>query len=627
MKKFLLLAMALFLVGCEKNVDPEGKDPVDENPVVENPVDETPVDETPVVEEPTDEVAPVVTVLENPVVYGTEFNVMEYITIEDESEFEVTADDLSVIDFTTPGEYVYTVTVTDAFDNATEVQVTITIPDRISLRAYLDISDYSNDYTITSSGLNVYIDKEDIGITYVNAEEFIEALKGAVIPLNVEKTEVLKVSYTYEHDEDEDEEDFTYYMEFNAEENTVYFNDVDFLDILDESTETDYSQGLKVVYSEVSDTDFSKLIDLDDYNMNIELVDGNYYMPMFLANFFLTGFGVEIYELDTELLLTDYRTWDEAEGVYDAWEDRNPVDLELVADDTYNFLALWFDVMYGLKDFAGIEDIYALLDQYPAINDGSSTNKFYKAINQFINDLDDLHSRFNNAGFRFGGYQPSSNYYTPGTELWDYINTFDAYYCSYSDPTVELNVIDGIAFVTVNGYDLDFPEQFDPIMEEASQYDHIVFDLTCNGGGLVSSAISMLTYMTDEPVYIYETDPYTGAVYTSGYQSEESNFVDANYYVFASQATFSAANLFVSAAKDNNLAVIIGDRSLGGACAVQNVVSPDGALFTNSSNYAYSNSLGEVIEDGVEPDFFVNARYEGKTWQETVAEIINNEYK
>ncbi len=627
MKKFLLLAMALFLVGCEKNVDPEVKNPVDENPEVETPVDETPVDETPVVEEPTDEVAPVVTVLENPVVYGTEFDVMQYITIEDESEFEVVVDDVTVIDFATPGEYLYGVTVTDAFENVTEVELTVTVPERISLRAYLDISDYSNDYTITSSGLNVYVDKEDLGITYVNVEEFIEALRGAVIPLDVEKTDVLKVSFTYEHDEDSDEEDFTYYMEFDAEDNTVYFNDVDFLDVLDESTETDYSQGLEVVFSDVSDTDFSKMFNLNDYNMNIEVYEENYYLPMYLANFFLTGFGVEIYELSDELLLIDYRTFDEAEGFFDEWDNRPAVDLELVVDDTYNFLALWFDTMYGLKDFAGIEDIYDLLGQYPRLQDASSKNKYYKEMNQFINDLDDLHSRFNYAGHRFPGFNPTSNYYTPGTELKSYIDTFDKFYCSYDDPEVSLNVIDGIAFVKVNGYGLDFPELFDPIMEEAKQYDHIVFDLTCNGGGLVSSAISMLTYMTDETVNIYETDPFTGALYTTGYQSEESNFVDANYYVFASQATFSAANLFVSAAKDNNLAIIIGERSLGGACAVQNAVTPDGAVFTNSSNYAYSNSKGEVIEDGVEPDFFIDTRYAEKSWQETVAEIINNEYK
>ncbi len=501
--------------------------------------------------------------------------------------------------------------------------------ERIYLDRFVPISDYSDDYTLTSEGLGLYIDQEDLGISYINVEEFIKALEGAVIPLDVEKTDTLRLSYTYEYDEEEaieqGMESFTYEMIINAAENTIYFNDVDMLDILDEETETDYSQGLEVVFSEISDTDFSKLFDLDDYSMNIELFEGNYYMPLYLANFFLTGFSVDIYELDTEVLLVDYYTYDDAKGFFDELYDRETTPLTQVADDTYNYLALYFDTMYGLKDFMGIDDIYARLDEYN-INDGSNRRAFYTAINDFINDLDDLHSTFRYAGQRLMSYNPSDNYYNEESELRKYYDTFGLYSCSYDAPDVQLTIVDDVAFVKVNGYGLDFPEVFKPIMEEASAYDDIVFDLTCNGGGLVSSAISMLTYMTDETVYMYETDPFTGALYTTGYVSEESNYVPANYYVFTSQVTFSAANLFTSAVKDNELGIIIGDRSLGGACAVQKTITPDGAIFNNSSNYAFSNKLGEVIEDGVEPDYLLKSKLSGFTWMQSVVEIIKSEY-
>lgn len=567
MKKLLVIAMLILLTGCEKENEEIVETPVVEEPVVEEPVVEEPVVEEPVVEEPVEEVPEV------------------------------------------PEERIY-------------------------LRDFVKITDLSDDYTLTSSGLGLYVDQEDIGVTYINVEDFLVALQGAVIPLEVEKTEeTLTLSYTIEYDEEEQElygeTEFTYSMTINAAENTIYYNDVDMMDILDEETETDYSQGLETVFSDVSDVDFSKLFDLDDYSMNIELFEGDYYMPLYLANFFLTGFSVDIYELDTEVLLIDYYTYDNSRSFPNKLEgvDYNP--LTEVADDTYNYLALYFDTMYGLKDFMGIESFYDVLNQpeYAALQDGSNRRAFYTAMNDFINDLDDLHSDFRFAGYRMTSYSPTDNYYVEDSELRKYYDTYFAYNCNLDSPTVKLTVIDDIAFVRVDGYSLDFPELFKPVMEEASQYNDIVFDLSCNGGGLVSSAISMLTYMTDEVVYLYETDPLTGALYTSGYVSEESNYIPANYYVFTSQVTFSAANLFTSAVKDNELGIIIGDRSLGGACAVQRTVTPDGAVFNNSSNYAFSNSLGEVIEDGVEPDYLLNEKLPALTWMQSVAEIIKTEYQ
>ncbi len=567
MKKLLFIVMLILLAGCEKDVDeivvvPKIEEPVVEVPVVEEPVVE-PVVEEPVVEEP---------VVEEPIV---------------------------------PEERIY-------------------------LKAFVPIKDLSDDYTLTSSGLGLYIDQEDIGISYINVEEFVKALEGAVIPLVIVKTDTLSLSYTYDFDEEEaiiqGMDSFTYEMIINAEENTIYFNDVDLLDILDEETETDYSQGLDVVFSDVTDTDFSKLFDLDDYNMNIELFEGDYYMPLYLANFFLTGFAVDIYELDTEVLLIDYYSYDNTRSFPSVLEGRSSVPLSLVADDTYNYMALYFDTMYGLKDFAGIDDIYARLDEYN-LQDGSNRRAFYMSLNDFINDLDDLHSTFKFAGHRLTSYNPSDNYYNEESELRKYYDTYEAYSCGSYTSTIQLSVINDIAFVRVNGYGLDFPELFKPIMEEASAYSDIVFDLTCNGGGLVSSAISMLTYMTDEIVYLYETDPLTGALYTTGYESVESNYVPANYYVFTSKATFSAANLFTSAVKDNGLGIIIGDRSLGGACAVQLTITPDGAVFSNSSNYAFSDKNGVIIEDGIEPDRLLLERLPALTWMQTVAEIINTEYK
>ena len=77
---------------------------------------------------------------------------------------------------------------------------------------------------------------------------------------------------------------------------------------------------------------------------------------------------------------------------------------------------------------------------------------------------------------------------------------------------------------------------------------------------------------------------------------------DKNIYVFSTAATFSAANLFTSIVKDLDLAVILGEKSSGGASAITYTVLPDGAIIINSSNMTFVNHDNNIIEGGIEVD-------------------------
>jgi len=96
-----------------------------------------------------------------------------------------------------------------------------------------------------------------------------------------------------------------------------------------------------------------------------------------------------------------------------------------------------------------------------------------------------------------------------------------------------------------------------------------------------------------------------------------------NYYIITSEATFSAANLLASLVKDNVLAIVIGDDSLGGACALGLTVLPNGSIITNSSNNSFTNKDGLLIEDGIEPDIYLVDPIDDLTFPESVVSIIN----
>lgn len=79
-----------------------------------------------------------------------------------------------------------------------------------------------------------------------------------------------------------------------------------------------------------------------------------------------------------------------------------------------------------------------------------------------------------------------------------------------------------------------------------------------------------------------------------------------NYGVLTSNLSFSCGNLFPSLMKDMGYP-IIGEKSGGGACAVQQFVTPEGLQYQLSSARArLTNDKWENIDGGIEPDYIID---------------------
>ncbi|QVK20802.1 hypothetical protein KHQ82_00235 [Mycoplasmatota bacterium] len=498
------------------------------------------------------------------------------------------------------------------------------LSDVIEYKYDLKLKDLSIDYDLDYNTLKAYSYSKNEGITYINIEDFITFLSGSIEETTVEKANELTLSFEIEIDSDLreyfDDDYYIYKMIINGNENTVYLNDVDMLESWNVYPQTDYTQGLEVVDYKQNDVDYSREIDLDDYEMDIVMFENSYYIPLYLANFFLTGDAINIYEVEDTLLLFDQQTTEKT--LLDEFKNKERLNIDYLNHETYNYLALYFDYFYGLQEFKDMNNIYDILNSYD-IEDATKYTNFYYEVNSFINELNDLHTMLVSAGYNYPDYQ-RSYYLEEGSKLVNYVEALNSYYCFLDDETVRYTVIDDVAYITINGFTLDIPELLSNVMEDARNYDDIVIDLKCNGGGLISSAIHVLTYMTDDPIPVGYLDPETGSMATIYYKSIDSNFLDKNYYVVSSKATFSAANLFTSIVKDNELGTIIGDTSLGGACAIQYTVTPDGSIFTSSSNTGLINRNGLLIENGIEPDIFLIELAEDEIYEQSVVNIIKS---
>lgn len=226
----------------------------------------------------------------------------------------------------------------------------------------------TTEYDIADSDLTLYFET-DGSVPYVRIDDFFGLLDGFIDPaLDITYTKTadnLNIFYQY-YSEDED---ITYdlILDVNATENTITTNDPGFYWAYIYSTETNYGRHIEYVqdhpdesYEEGSDV----IYDLDDFNMDIVVHEGEVMIPYYMANQLFAG----------SAYYNVYYNYDGLYGIYSLPSDGSrelntiqdsslsnsdiPVDLLI---HTFDMLAFNLDNLYGLKDIMDVDTYYDLL--------------------------------------------------------------------------------------------------------------------------------------------------------------------------------------------------------------------------------------------------------------------------
>ncbi len=490
--------------------------------------------------------------------------------------------------------------------------------EKIVFNKVLSIVDVATEYDIEGIILNTYSHKDDIGISYVNIEEFIEFLKGGIIDLNVDKADTLHISHTILVDDDIDivgSDEYTYEIIMDSNTNNISFNDFDIFDILNVGMESEYLTDIIMVDLHVPNQNYDYEIDLNQYDLEIVLYEDDYYIPLYLANLFFSGSYMNVYEMNDEIYLIDnFSNFSDLTNKFESHE----YDINHIKNHTTKYLALYFDHFYGLKDFHNVRSYQDELS-YFNIDKQTTVDAFYRQIDKFLLRRDDLHTSLVTAGYRNKNYV-NSNIYLKDEKINGYIDTYIDCKCYNRNEEITYGIDDNTMVITINSFSLDTKDIIAPIMEESRNYEDIVFDLTCNSGGSLAGVLEVLVYLTDQPIPISYLNPATDTEVIEYYQSATSKYIENNYYLRTSEVTFSAANLFASIFKDMNLGPIMGTNTSGGAAAINYTVLPDGAIIVSSSNMVFMNEGKEIIEGGIDVDLHSHY-YSG--WWEKIDEFRN----
>ncbi len=477
----------------------------------------------------------------------------------------------------------------------------------INFKQSLMVNDIADEYIATATSLDVYT-LDSGNLSYVNVEKFIDALDGIIIDLEKEKIDneiTLKyVENVPEEDQETYGETYTYEMILNANNDTIKISDFDMLDILNVETQTDFGKGLSVENYEIIGEAKPVEILLSNYSISMEVHEDNIFMPFYLANLLFSGSFVNLYEIGSKVYIIDQFSSTEALDNEMKTQEKVTLDNELKLH-TSGFYKLILNHFYGLKDYQEIETYESYVDGYNITN-AINYNGLYNKTTNILRDLDDLHSYIISYGYNGQGFEPTFSSFNTNMKYYKLYSAYQRFECANNTEEITTKALgENTLVIKINKFSSKTGELMENIITTADMYENIAFDLSCNTGGMLAGVINVLKYMTNESVLISSYNLGTTQTSKAYYKAETNVALDKNFYLITSSLTYSAANLMASIVKDMGIATIIGEESLGGACAINLVYTPDGSLISISSHMNLINKNDEIIEGGISVDHLI----------------------
>ncbi len=467
----------------------------------------------------------------------------------------------------------------------------------------LEVEDLSDVFDFTTNSIHIFKNIENEGISYVDAEEFLYVLHEGLQYYNVSISDEFSLTYKVNYSILPFNR-YKYELDLDASENTIYYNDVSFEGAFNVSPNIDYDTNVSVTGGNYQGGVASETIDLDDYDINIVEEDGVYFIPLYLANLLFTGDSLNVYQTNDYLyIISDFN---DKENLF-----THPVitdsDVEAnIVRNTVSYTALFFDYFYGLKQFLGVD---SYIEEFKSLGfyQIDTLKEFDEMLSAFIYTLNDLHTSIIDFGYNADEVNPAKP--ESDSKIWRVYDVYTSDACINRDYEFKFTEYDNYYILELNEFTLKTVDYLKNNLVNIDLTKPIYIDLACNSGGNLIAVFEVLAYMTDERIEFRYENPASGEIFVNYYEANSNINLPNPFYLFTSPMTYSAANLFTSLVKDNELATIIGEPTSGGACSVINTVLPNNLVMTHSSMMAILNKDDEVIEDGIRPDYEINYSY------------------
>jgi hypothetical protein len=467
------------------------------------------------------------------------------------------------------------------------------VEDEVTLIKEASVTDLSEHYSFKKSTLKLYDVNVDQGTDYVEISEFLELVDPAIEEYRLEPGSAHTINLYF--DISFGQEQYSLFLKFNEETNLLAIGDYSVFGFMTTSYDMDYDFEFTSEVINVVNGRGYKEIDFDDYDFDIVKANDAFYIPFSIANLLLSGDSISVYSDNRDIyMIEDVMEYQN----YFSKELDEDINEEKMMEDTTNYFRMLFDHFYGLESTFFNNGSSFLLDN-DELKNATNIEEYNKVLLGIIYGLDDIHTSTITNGYHL------SNDFIPTLDTnsrWDILtDNLEKYECNVVDAGTLKEYDDYYVFrIDV------FTEQTKTILKEQlgniNQTKDIYIDLRCNTGGMIGGMYDLISYLTNDPFQVSYQMVESNIKITEEVTSNIDNKLDNQLIVITSGVTFSAGNIFTSIVKDNQLALIVGQQSLGGACPVGFTVLPNNMIITYSTNMMFIDNKYAYVEYGVSPD-------------------------
>ena len=172
-----------------------------------------------------------------------------------------------------------------------------------------------------------------------------------------------------------------------------------------------------------------------------------------------------------------------------------------------------------------------------------------------------------------------------------------------SEPTVTGEVLGGnIGYLDVDSFGSDTPAEFTTAVNQLKEQrvDRWIVDLRDNGGGYLSSAITLVGYFVGPDVAVCIKDR-TGTLYP--YEAKDSSLgLSQTVMVLINENSASASEILAAAVKDHRKATLVGATTYGKGTIQSVFPLMNGGVLKMTVNHFYSPFEHEINGVGVSPN-------------------------
>lgn len=497
--------------------------------------------------------------------------------------------------------------------------------------------------------------KDNINAPYIGVENLLETLSGyydySAFNWN---QDVSKNTYTLSL-----KANSNMYMVFNYLSDSIYLSNLSFTDyLLKPSSEGSTSYNLKVLSSSFSIGSSPVTYSLADYSFDIISHDNQCLVPLSILNMVMNSDNYMNLIYNGEKIFSVYSSFtpssEHYEDIYNCSLNGRSQS-KAYREANLNSLCFLMDYFYGLKEFKGFakfRDYIPETDLSSYLSTDSDDN--IKGTSHLLyNYLNDPHTLPTTIGM-YSNYVKAYPVYASDTgkkrqtmnEVSSTLeeirkNSIVDYSYSkvrYSGDTAIITLPNFQTGTYAQIYNDDYSIKEDAYkydsyiymrkcLDEVNSHDginYVLIDVSLNGGGNVGALYRVMGFLKNDDVHYvtYNTlskrySSYHYSVDLTGKGDYSSNqYSKYKYAILSSEYSFSCANRFLSIAKEQKIAKIIGQKSSGGMCTVLPSVLLDGSFLTISSPNQMVTTSNEKdpskkqeIESGVEVDYSLDYEY------------------